>query len=58
MGLGRDRQQLAGTWGRLGLKKGVAAGSWACAAWHAGQAMAVFSLELRRATMPKFLQLA
>jgi hypothetical protein len=38
--------------------KGVAAGIWACAAQHAGQAMAVISLEIRLATMLKILQLA
>ena len=55
--MGGDRQPLADTLGAVGAGKGVAAGIWACAAQHAGQVMPVISLEIRRATMLKVLQL-
>lgn len=59
LGLAGDRRPMAGTrGGAVGAGKGVAAGIWACAAQHAGQAMAVILLEIRRATMLKILQLA
>jgi len=40
------------------LGQAVVAGIWAWAAQHAGQVMAEISLEIRRATMLKILQLA
>ena len=49
---------MPGTLGAVGAGQAVAAGIWAWAAQHAGQAMAVFSLQVRRATMLKILQLA
>ena len=55
--MGGDRQPLADTLGAVGAGKGVAAGIWACAAQHVGQVMPVISLEIRRTTMLKILQL-
>jgi hypothetical protein len=57
LGVGGDRQPVADPLGAVGAGKGVAAGIWACAAQHAGQVMAVISLEIRRASMLKVLQL-
>jgi len=58
LGLAGDRQPLAGSLGAVGAGQAVVAGIWAWAAQHAGQFMAVISLEIRRATMLKILQLA
>jgi hypothetical protein len=49
---------LAGSLGAVGAGQAVAAGIWAWAAQLAGRVMAVISIEIKRATMLKILQLA